>query len=31
MKVIILRKWHDDSIYIKGRKDKPYKAVRRAK
>lgn len=28
MKVIILKKWYDDSIYIKGRKGKVYKAVR---
>jgi hypothetical protein len=28
MKVIILKKWYDDSIYIKGRKDKPYTAIR---
>jgi hypothetical protein len=31
MKVIILRKWHDDSIFIKGRKNKAYTAIRRAK
>lgn len=31
MKVIILKKWHDDSIFIKAIKNKVYKAIRRAK